>query len=193
MRNILLNVSSCFFDCLIVWLLDYLNIFTQALTHCSPYYFDSSAKRIDGVTSWRCLARHSEQALSALTLYIIEVYFIPFWILFVSTLRGGGRSNPERTQNEGRANPKWRQPSVIIIPKRTKSRVQLFRKKRLLTHSILPFGNFKNRFFRLIRRRTTLFVLQCYSATVIVQVLLFDEIVYMYLYIKYIDRLVVFW
>ena len=35
----------------------------------------------------------------------------------------------ERTQSEGRAKAKWRQPSVIIIPKRTKIRVPLLRKK----------------------------------------------------------------
>ena len=35
----------------------------------------------------------------------------------------------ERTQSEGRANPEWRHPSVIIIPKRTKNRLPLLRKK----------------------------------------------------------------
>ena len=32
------------------------------------------------------LARHSEQALSALTLYNVEEYFIPFWIYLSSIL-----------------------------------------------------------------------------------------------------------
>ena len=34
----------------------------------------------------------------------------------------------ERTQSEGRANPKWKQPSAVIIPKRTKIKVPLLRK-----------------------------------------------------------------
>ena len=57
---------------------------------------DSSDKLIGNVTPRRCLARHSEQALSALTLYNVEVYFIPFWILFVST----PRAKTERRQSE---------------------------------------------------------------------------------------------
>ena len=36
----------------------------------------------------------------------------------------------ERTQSEGRAKAKWRQPSVIILPRRTKIRVPLLRKKK---------------------------------------------------------------
>ena len=37
-------------------------------------------------------------------------------------------ANPERRQSEPRANPEWKQSSFIIIPKRTKIRVQLLRK-----------------------------------------------------------------
>ena len=35
----------------------------------------------------------------------------------------------ERTQSEGRANPEWRQTSIIIIQKKSKIRVPLLRKK----------------------------------------------------------------
>ena len=38
------------------------------------------------------LARHSELALSALTLYNIEVFFIPFWVHHTSNLRSGARA-----------------------------------------------------------------------------------------------------
>ena len=48
------------------------------------------------------LSRHSEQALSALTLYNAEVFFIPFWVHLVSNLRSGARAKAERTQSEGR-------------------------------------------------------------------------------------------
>ena len=47
------------------------------------------------------LSRHSEQALSALTLYNAEVFFIPFWVHLVSNLRSGARAKAERTQSEG--------------------------------------------------------------------------------------------
>ena len=36
---------------------------------------------------------------------------------------------PERTQSEPRANPEWRQTSIIIIQKKSKVRVPLLRKK----------------------------------------------------------------
>ena len=65
-------------------------------------FFGLSDKLIDDVTSWRCSARQSKQALSALTLYNVEVYFIPFWIPFASILRSEGRANPERRQSEGK-------------------------------------------------------------------------------------------
>ena len=39
-------------------------------------------------------------------------------------------ANPERRQSEPRAKAEWRQPPVIIIPKRTKIRVPLLRKKK---------------------------------------------------------------
>ena len=35
----------------------------------------------------------------------------------------------ERTQSEGRANPEWKQTSIIIIQKKSKIRVPLLRKK----------------------------------------------------------------
>ena len=38
-------------------------------------------------------------------------------------------ANPERRQSEGRANPEWRQTSIIIIQKKSKIRVPLLRKK----------------------------------------------------------------
>ena len=49
---------------------------------------------------------------------------------FVSVLSPLLGVEAERTQSEGRANPEWRDPSVIIIPKKPKIRVPLLRKKR---------------------------------------------------------------
>ena len=59
----------------------------------------------------------------------VEFFFIPFWTLFVSTFRSGARANPERRQSEPRAKAEWRQPPVKIVPKRTKNRLPLLRKK----------------------------------------------------------------
>ena len=41
----------------------------------------------------------------------------------------------ERTQSEGRANPKWEQPSAVIIPKRAIIRVPILRKTILISSS----------------------------------------------------------
>ena len=48
---------------------------------------------------------------------------------FVSVLPPLLGVEAERIQSEGRANPEWRDPSVIIIPKKPKIRVPLLRKK----------------------------------------------------------------
>ena len=53
-------------------------------------------------------------------------------------------ANPERRQSEGRAKAEWRQPPVIIIPKRTKIRVPLLRKKKW-HYVVLDDNNNNNR------------------------------------------------
>ena len=90
----------------------------------------SSDKRVGNVTPWRCLARHSEQAHSALTLYNVEVCFIPFCLHFASTLRSEARAKAERRQGEGRVEALCGPKVYYIIPQKPKIRVPLLRKKK---------------------------------------------------------------
>ena len=60
----------------------------------------------------------------------VEVCFIPFWVLLVSNLRSGGRANPERRQSEPRANPEWKQSTIILYQKSQKLGCRFWKKKR---------------------------------------------------------------
>ena len=85
----------------------------------------SSDKRVGEVTPWRCLARHSEQAHSALTLYNVEVCFIPFCLHFASTLRSEARAKAERRQSGNIVCA----DRLLYYTQKPKIRVPLLRKK----------------------------------------------------------------
>ena len=71
--------------------------------------------------------------------YVLLWSISSFFEYSLSPLLG---ANPERRQSEPRAKAEWRQPPVIIIPKRTKIRVPLLRKKKW--HYVAPNDNDNN-------------------------------------------------
>ena len=95
------------------------------------------------------LSRHSEQALSALTLYNYEGFFNPFWIRLASTLG----SKAERRQNEGRVEALCVPTINSIIPRKPQIGMPLLGKKCFLL--FLLNEHHKNDFLNVVKREKT--------------------------------------